>query len=77
MIIIFNVFNISVLNYNISVDIVFIIEHYFAIPKCHGCFLLMVEMSGQIFTLHFLADLFNENPTQLLWEASSHTAINA
>ena len=31
--------------YNISVDIVFIIEHYFAIPKCHGCFLLMVEMS--------------------------------
>ena len=29
------------------------------------------------FTLYSLADLFNQTPSQLLWEASSHAAINA
>ena len=28
-------------------------------------------------TLHSLTDLFNQTPSQLLWEASSHAAIKA
>ena len=32
---------------------------------------------SMFFTLYSLADLFNRTPSQLVWEASSHTAINA